>query len=541
MRRLPLCAFLLSFCFSFSLVCLPASAATTIDSSATYFTSLAGHAFTGSHAYRPQRTGYSYAWNRSLYTVPSSYTATDFYWGPTLSSNVSRSYCLLNAGADSTIPVYPPTGSTNMGYTSVSPYVSLTQTYSGTYSGVFQFFYNSLSSTASSSTRFYYTNPITYTVPASPNPSHFVNICFSDFRYSFGLYLGYSDSTPVDYTNASQYPAISFSSSPIWSTSTVLFSVVIGGTTVYEESLSSGSSFNKTFYAPDNSPVSLVFTPTAPGSLSLGSLSTQYSLGMIRPSIVGQFRGDLPSSYYPDSALGTSTRARIGAIRYSEGFQPPDVENLPGGWPTTPPSSGGDNQAVLDAISDLGLSIDEVKQVLDEHTATLASIAEEQKATSQAIQDQTEEVKKGFAGILDAILNLPQTLLDGVIHLFVPTEEDLQNIKDSYDELLQEKLGLGYQAIELVDSIVTSVASNLASSTPYDFTFPGISFPMNGDTIVILPETSVSLDNAVMDLLRPVAGTAVTIISVLAFINMLKNFLEALLSGKGVSDFDGSG
>lgn len=234
---------------------------------------------------------------------------------------------------------------------------------------------------------------------------------------------------------------------------------------------------------------------------------------------------------------------------FDDGFTngiPGDYEPGGGGTP-----GGGDNSEQLNEIQNslnaLGTSLEEyktnVETMVGDVNKGLAQVDQSIKDSTNTLMgdDSDPENPTGIKGIIATIKNLPQMMLDGLVHIFVPTEEDMQNIKQGYDELLQEKLGLGYQAIELVDTIFSSVIDNLNSSDAYSFTFPGIQFPMNGDMIVILPETPVSLDNKVMGVLRPVAGTAVTLISILAFVNMLKNFIENFLSGKGVADFDGSG
>lgn len=234
---------------------------------------------------------------------------------------------------------------------------------------------------------------------------------------------------------------------------------------------------------------------------------------------------------------------------FDDGFTdgvPGDYE--PGGGGST---GGGDNSEQLKEIQNslnaLGTSLEEYNANVE---AMVGDVNQGLDQVDQSIKDSTATIMgddsdpenpTGIKGIIATIKNLPQMMLDGLVHIFVPTEEDMQNIKQGYDELLQEKLGLGYQAIELVDTIFSSVIDNLNSSDAYSFTFPGIQFPMNGEIIVILPETPVSLDNKVMGVLRPVAGTAVTLISILAFVNMLKNFIENFLSGKGIADFDGSG
>ncbi len=143
----------------------------------------------------------------------------------------------------------------------------------------------------------------------------------------------------------------------------------------------------------------------------------------------------------------------------------------------------------------------------------------------------------GIYDLWDAVTSLPSKIADAIKGLFVPSQEDLTAIKDQYDQLLSSRLGFVYQAGDMVTGFFTDFSSALQSEDEYEFVFPGIAFPMNGEMIVICEEMPVDLDNDVMAALRPVLGTIITIISVLGFINVASDMLEAMISGKSYHDF----
>lgn len=137
--------------------------------------------------------------------------------------------------------------------------------------------------------------------------------------------------------------------------------------------------------------------------------------------------------------------------------------------------------------------------------------------------------------ILDALINLPGNIagmiLDGLQGLFVPSEEDILELKDKYDALLQERLGFVYEAFSWVVQSASDVLRMIQDGGEYEFVFPGVSFPMNGETITIVEETPVSLDNELMDVIRPVLGTIVSFVCVLSFMQSSFYMVTAMISG----------
>lgn len=145
--------------------------------------------------------------------------------------------------------------------------------------------------------------------------------------------------------------------------------------------------------------------------------------------------------------------------------------------------------------------------------------------------------------ILDAIVSLPKNIanfiLDGLQALFIPDQEELTGLMDRYDVLFEERLGFIYQMFSFVVDSFTTWIETMKSAQDYSFTFPGISFPYDGGIIEIVPEQEVSLDNAVMDVLRPVLGTIVSTVCVLAFTNTCFDLVIALMSGQSYMEFIG--
>lgn len=177
-------------------------------------------------------------------------------------------------------------------------------------------------------------------------------------------------------------------------------------------------------------------------------------------------------------------------------------------------------------------------------TTVYAGTSNSSEANQQEIIagiNETNSILGGITSTISNILNtisqLPTKIADAIKGLFVPSQEDLTAIKVKYDQLLADRLGFVYQAGDMVTDFFTDFSSALQSDAEYEFVFPGIAFPMNGEMIVICEEMPVDLDNDVMAALRPVLGTIITIISVLGFLNVASDMFEAMISGKSYHDF----
>lgn len=150
------------------------------------------------------------------------------------------------------------------------------------------------------------------------------------------------------------------------------------------------------------------------------------------------------------------------------------------------------------------------------------------------IQDTLTETKEEITSLPGKIAKFVSDMLIGLI---VPTSDDLVQLKLSYEEMLGEKLGFVWQSFSLITTTVESIHDSMENGDVYEFVFPGVKLPMQGEEFVLVPETVVSLDNDLMDVLRPIAGTGVSIVAVLSFINMASDMAIAILSGISMWEF----
>ena len=158
-------------------------------------------------------------------------------------------------------------------------------------------------------------------------------------------------------------------------------------------------------------------------------------------------------------------------------------------------------------------------------------------ATYGLLRTIIEFLKSIVSGIVSLPDKIASAISDMLQSLFVPSEDDFESIQSQYEELLESKLGFVYQAASLITDFGTSVLSAFSSGAEYSFRFPGISVPIGGTTYTIVEASDVSMDNAFMDVVRPVIGTIVSIVAVVAFINTAERMLIAITSGVSYFQF----
>lgn len=131
------------------------------------------------------------------------------------------------------------------------------------------------------------------------------------------------------------------------------------------------------------------------------------------------------------------------------------------------------------------------------------------------------------AGITQLPGKIVTAIIDGLKALFIPSGDDLAAMKDQYNTMLSEKLGFVWQAVTWLTDFANSVLGEMKSGGEYTFQFPGITW----QEYVIVPAQPVSLDNAAIDVLRPVAGIGVSLVAVLAFLHTAEMMAIAFISG----------
>lgn len=133
-----------------------------------------------------------------------------------------------------------------------------------------------------------------------------------------------------------------------------------------------------------------------------------------------------------------------------------------------------------------------------------------------------EIVKNIWTGITE----LPNKIIEGIKNLFIPSEEDITNMKDKWDTLLSDRFGALYQ----VTSLISDYASSFKEQSKNTITFPSISIPLAGATFEFGGwEVQVVPDGfgIIFDTLKMITS----ILATMLFINGLKNRFDKIMGG----------
>lgn len=137
--------------------------------------------------------------------------------------------------------------------------------------------------------------------------------------------------------------------------------------------------------------------------------------------------------------------------------------------------------------------------------------------------------------IVDGITQLPgkiaTAIIEGIKSLFIPSEDFITQWKEEFFTLLKERLGFIYQCFEILGNFFDEFILGWGDTDNYVFTVPTIDFTVYGNTYVLFEKQEISLDNPAMDVLRPFAGTVVSIIVVLGFVHTMEDMFIAIISG----------
>ena len=175
-------------------------------------------------------------------------------------------------------------------------------------------------------------------------------------------------------------------------------------------------------------------------------------------------------------------------------------------------------------LQEINGELNEVNTQLTELNGTMSDIKDTVTDTSDQLQDSNSNIWQAAGS----------TISGAIENLFVPSESDIADVKEGFDNLAKDKLGGAYTAMETLESTIAGVNDKLNSPSASDgIEFPGISVPLGDDlgTVELVEKQMVTLPVQITAILHPVAGTIISIICGLGTFNVLKDMVECFLSG----------
>lgn len=157
------------------------------------------------------------------------------------------------------------------------------------------------------------------------------------------------------------------------------------------------------------------------------------------------------------------------------------------------------------------------------------------------ISSVVNNIKSGFSNVVNAITSLPQKIADAIKGLFVPSDEQLEELRTSFNNLLETKLGFVYQAGSLVDGVFDAVF-DAVDDPNYDASFCIPAFPAFsvGGSDVQLWDEQLTVDfsqNEFVTTAQNIAFPFVIGLMVWAFVHSMEDAFLAFVGGKSLIDW----
>lgn len=163
----------------------------------------------------------------------------------------------------------------------------------------------------------------------------------------------------------------------------------------------------------------------------------------------------------------------------------------------------------------------------DETSGFLATIID----WLSSIKDGITSVGDGIKNVTKSITELPSKIWNlietGLKNLFVPTQEDIQQMSTDWENLMRDKFGALYQSADIVHDFAETLQNGSTESGGV-ITMPettvnlaGVNYTFGGFDVDLIPNGFEFLANSIK--------TIISIICTIAFINALKTKLEGLM------------
>lgn len=145
-------------------------------------------------------------------------------------------------------------------------------------------------------------------------------------------------------------------------------------------------------------------------------------------------------------------------------------------------------EIISDDLSVVISNQEQIINIMDSMQVDLSSIESSVVDTNQQLQDESSSIWSAFGNKVSSTLE----------SLFVPSQQDIEEVKTGFDELAKDKLGGAYTAMETVEDTVSDISMKLNNpSASEGIEFPGISVPLGGDvgTVTLADAQTVTLPN----------------------------------------------
>lgn len=123
---------------------------------------------------------------------------------------------------------------------------------------------------------------------------------------------------------------------------------------------------------------------------------------------------------------------------------------------------------------------------------------DEQRGWWARLLAMLEDIWEAIKGIPEFLANLPQMILDGIKHLFIPEDGELQEIVDDFKEFAEGRLGFVSQIFTLVPDVIGQMVDG-GDDGDVILTLPKAELPDEFGGVTLWEDTGFNLSKTVRD------------------------------------------
>ena len=173
-------------------------------------------------------------------------------------------------------------------------------------------------------------------------------------------------------------------------------------------------------------------------------------------------------------------------------------------------------------VTDIGNDVGSIK-------TTVENIQEGVVEINGTVTDMKEQLEEPDSPIWSAA---GEKIADTVTGLFVPTKEELDAEKQELEAILNDKLGDAKVLLDMGETFIEDVRNVIGDIEDSGHVhFPGITFPMNGEEYVIVPEQEVQITNSAFRIFQNALSLGITVLCYWSIIHICEDVIYCLISG----------
>lgn len=187
-------------------------------------------------------------------------------------------------------------------------------------------------------------------------------------------------------------------------------------------------------------------------------------------------------------------------------------------------------QDISVSLKNIDSTVTNIDSTVTNIDTTVTNIENGVAELNGTVTDMSEQLQSPDSNIWQAGAT---TIKESVKELFVPPEEELEEMQMQLNLTLAEKAQPLYEAGEIGTEFVDLVVGVFteAGAMGRTFEFPGISLPINGEIYELIPAQNVSINNEFIVTLQAFFGLLVGCLCFLSLIHLFEDAFFCIVSG----------